>query len=57
MVAEPAKMPQVVAAMMSVDWGRLRGKRKWKRPELDAGRAIQAINLERSVSLSLSLSR
>jgi hypothetical protein len=41
-------------AMMSVDWGRLRGKRKWKRPELDAGRAIQAADLERSV-LSLSL--
>jgi hypothetical protein len=56
MAAEPAKMPQVAVAMMSVDWGRLRGKRKRKRPELDAGRAIQAADLERSVlSLSLSL--
>jgi hypothetical protein len=49
MAAEPAKTPQVAAAMMSVDWGRLRGERKRKRPELDAGRAIAAANLERSV--------
>lgn len=38
----PAKTPQEAAATMSVDWGRLRGDTKRKRPELDAGSAIAA---------------
>jgi len=37
---------------MSVDWGRLRGERKRKRPELDAGRAIAAANLASPLTLS-----
>jgi hypothetical protein len=54
MAAEPAKMPQMAAAIMSVDWGWLRGERKRNRPELDTGRAIAAANL---VLPFLSLSR
>jgi hypothetical protein len=41
----PAKTPHEAAATTSVDWGRLRGERKRRRPELDAGRAIAAANL------------
>jgi hypothetical protein len=45
MVVEPVKTPHMAAAIMSVDWGWLRGMRKQNKPEPDAGKAIAAVNL------------